>query len=49
MGGGPISGMLTSWMYVLADDGAKDVFGVGREKSGGLRLALVRIEEWSQY
>lgn len=47
MGGGPISGMLTSWMYVIADDLAKDVLGVGGEKSGGLRPALARIEEWS--
>lgn len=49
MGGGPISGMLTSWMYVIADDLAKDVLGVGEEKSGGLRPALAHIEEWSQY
>lgn len=49
MGGGPISRMLTSWMYVIADDLAKDVLGVGGEKSRGLRPALTHIEEWSQY
>lgn len=44
-----MSGMLTSWMYVLADDLVRDVLRVGGEKNGGLRPALARIEEWSQY
>lgn len=32
--------MLTTWAYVIADDLAKDVSGVGGETSGGLRPVL---------